>query len=96
MRNSDYRSRLALTVVAIGMTGIGGSNAADGLRNANAGATVAVQSTTTVPSGQRFDLRAYGTRFKLAIEAVEKNSRKPEWTWDDSDNDGRSAKTKQN
>lgn len=94
MRNSDYRSRLALTAVAIGLTGFSVSNAADGSRDANAEATVAVQSTTTVPSGQRFDLRAYGNRFKLAIEAIEKNSRKPEWTWDDSDDDGRSAETR--
>lgn len=95
MLHSDHRSRLALTAVVIGLAGIGGGNAADGARDASAKATVAVQSTTTDSGGQRFDLRAYGNRFKLAIETIEKNSRRPEWTWDDSDDDGRSTKSKQ-
>jgi hypothetical protein len=94
MRQTNNRSRLALTAAMIAFTWIGGSNADDGSRNTITKETVAVQSTTTIPSEQRFDLRAYGSRFKLATEAIEKDTRKPKWTWDDSDDDGRIAKTK--
>lgn len=94
MRQTNDRSRLALAAVIISLTWIGSSNADDGSRNAITKETVAVQSTTTVPTEQRFDLRAYGNRFKLATEAIEKESRKPIWTWDDSDDDGRIAKKK--
>lgn len=92
MQRTHNRSHLALTAVVIGLTWIGGSNADDGSRDAIVAKTTAVQSTAKVTSEQRFDLRAYGDRFKLAIEAIENDSRKPEWTWDDSDDDGRIAR----
>jgi len=87
MRQTFSRSHLALIAVIIGLTWSSGSNAGDGSRSMITKETAAVGSTITVSSEQRFDLRAYGNRFKLAIEATEKDSRKPKWTWDDCDDD---------
>jgi hypothetical protein len=94
MRQTNNRSRLALTAAMIAFMWIGGSNADDGSRNTITKETVAVRSTTTVPSEQRVDLRAYGSRFKLATEAIEKESKKPKWTWDNREDDGSITETK--
>jgi hypothetical protein len=48
------------------------------------------QTADTADSDQRFELQAYGSRFKLAIKAIEKEAKKPHWSWGgcDEDDDG--------
>lgn len=92
MRQTFSRSHLVLVAAIIGLTWSGGSNAGGGPRSLIAKETAVVKSTIIVPSEQRFDLRSYGNRFKLAIEAIENESRKPAWIWDDCDDDGRIEK----
>lgn len=76
------RSCFALTALIIGLTWSGAGNADDGSRKRIAEETAPVQSAA-VPGNQYFDLRSHGDRFKLTIEAIEKESRKPRWNWDD-------------
>ena len=83
------RTLIVATTLA-SMAWMGAAHADEVVRTASAAQTAAVQTTAPVRS---FDLRDYGDRFKLAIEAMKKNGQKPDWTWDDSEEDRRLAKT---
>lgn len=45
--------------------------------------SASVQSARAAEAVRSVDLRAYGDRFKLAIKAIEQDSKKPDWTWAD-------------
>lgn len=44
--------------------------------------TASAQMADAADSDRRFDLQAYGDRFKLAIKAIEEEARKPHWGWE--------------
>lgn len=88
IKNSIKRSLIVSTALA-GMAFLSTAHADDATRVASTAQTV--PATNQARSTQGFDLEKYGDRFKLAIEAIRKNNRKPDWTWEEGE-DGRVAK----
>ena len=71
-------------IVAMTLTGtawMGKAYADDATKLAVPHEAAPVQTANTVNSDQRFDLHAYGDRFKLAINAIEQEASKPRWGW---------------
>jgi len=92
IKTSIKRSLILVAAVA-GMASASAAYGDDATRVASTAQTVTVPTTAAAQSAQKFDLRKYGDRFKLAIEAIRKNSQKPDWTWDEGES-GRVAKMK--
>jgi hypothetical protein len=76
-----------------GTAWMGNAFADDATKIAAINETAPTQTADTADSDQRFDLQAYGDRFKLAIKAIEEEAKKPGWGWGacDEEDDGRVA-----
>lgn len=90
---TSIKHSLIVATALVAMTAMNSVYADDATRVASAARTVTVPATAASQSAQNFDLRKYGDRFKLAIEAIRKNRQKPDWTWDEGES-GRVAKMK--
>ncbi len=63
-----------------------GASHADELSKSETGIKVAsVKQVALVGNPSRFDLKAYGDRFKQAIEIAAKEAEKPQWAWASDD-----------
>ena len=82
-RNTKAPIKRALILVTIlaGTAWTGSAYADDATKIAVPNEAAPVQTANTVNSDQRFDLHAYGDRFKLAIKAIEQAANKPDWGW---------------
>ena len=90
---TPIKHALIVATTLAGTTWMGNAYADDATKIAAANETAPVQMADTADSDQRFDLQAYGDRFKLAIKAIEEEVKKPRWGWSacDEDDDGRVA-----
>ena len=89
---TSFKRTLIVAAGTIGMAWASNAYADDASPNAAAGQTVPVLSTASAHSERSFDLRDHGDRFKLAIEAIEKEALKPEWAWDNCEKEDRVAR----
>ena len=92
IKTSIKRSLIVATALA-GMAFANPVHADDAAKIASAAQTAPAPTAEAKRSEQSFDLKDHGDRFKLAIEAIRKNNRKPDWTWEEGENN-RVAKTK--
>lgn len=88
---TSIKRALVGAAMLAGMAWTGDTHADDASRTPTAARTAPVRATAPAPGARSFDLHAYGDRFKLAIEGIRKQSRKPDWTWADRDEGGRAA-----
>jgi hypothetical protein len=92
-RSAKISSKHALIIAmaTIAMAWAGYAHAEDATRKPTGQSTASVQSTVSAQGAPSFDLRDYGDRFKLAMEAIKKESQKPDWTWARCEEDSRLA-----
>jgi len=77
--HTAIKHTLIVAATLAGMAWIGSAQAEDVTQVAS------VQTVVPVRSERSFDLREYGDRFTLALEAIRKESQKPDWGWEDCD-----------
>jgi hypothetical protein len=90
--NRTIKRTLLVATTLAGMAWMTNAHADDGSRNTSGERTVSIQPTVPARGERSFDLRDYGDRFKLAIEAIKKEAQKPAWTWEDCEHDSRVAR----
>lgn len=77
--HTAIKQTLFVAATLAGMAWTGSAQAEDVTQVAS------VQTVVPARSERSFDLRDHGDRFKLALEAIRKESRTPDWGWEDCD-----------
>lgn len=85
--SSKHALIIAMAMIAVAWARY--AHAEDATWKATGQSTASVRSADSTQGAPRFDLRGHGGRFKLAMEAIGKESQKPEWTWADCEEDSR-------
>ena len=83
--NAPLKRALILAATLAGAAWTGGA-AADGPPKIVA-IGEAARTAVATERDRRFDLEAYGDRFKLAIKAIGQEAEKPRWGWEPCDGD---------
>jgi hypothetical protein len=73
---------LIVATTLAGTAWLSSAYAEDATKIAAIDETASAQMADAADSDRRFDLKAYGDRFKLAITAIEEEARKPHWGWE--------------